>query len=349
MRIGVVGGGVAGVLLAWRLIQDDPAVDVEIWTGDPSADASAASGGMVRGFDADPATGVLAAESLAEIRGSATLREWAGYREVGSLYVLTRGSDAAAPVATVERMLPGSVSVVDDRHLAERYGLAGLPPGSVGVLERAAGYLSPGQLRTAVLRRLFDGGVTIRRQAVAAVRSTPAVVLGDGTVLGYDAVVVAAGAATPRLLVDSGEPVERMRTKHIQYGLHTVRLPGLGAFVDEVTGLYGRPAGEGLFLLGLPTNRWDVEPACVVPDRTLAAGVVACAARLFGAARSPGAPVRLVAAADCYHEPPGLALRACDGGLFTFTGGSGGAAKTAVAASRYAAASLLARMSSVDR
>ncbi|MGG7609836.1 hypothetical protein ACQ5JZ_10565, partial [Streptomyces sp. ZG43] len=50
---------------------------------------------------------------------------------------------------------------------------------------------------------------------------------------------------------------------------------------------------------------------------------------------------RSVAACDCYHDPAGLALRPLGGGLHTFTGGSGGAAKTVVAASRRAARALL--------
>jgi hypothetical protein len=56
-----------------------------------------------------------------------------------------------------------------------------------------------------------------------------------------------------------------------------------------------------------------------------------------------GAPPRTVASFDCYHEPPGLALRDAVPGaaLFTFTGGSGGAAKTVLATSRAAAGVLL--------
>jgi hypothetical protein len=54
-------------------------------------------------------------------------------------------------------------------------------------------------------------------------------------------------------------------------------------------------------------------------------------------------PPRTFAAADCYHDPAGLALRPVTTGsaLYTFTGGSGGAAKAALATSRAAAAALL--------
>jgi hypothetical protein len=56
-----------------------------------------------------------------------------------------------------------------------------------------------------------------------------------------------------------------------------------------------------------------------------------------------GAARRRTGAADCYTDPPVLALRRVSGWapqLFTFTGGSGGCAKSALAASQRAAAQL---------
>ena len=54
-----------------------------------------------------------------------------------------------------------------------------------------------------------------------------------------------------------------------------------------------------------------------------------------------GEPTAVVAAADAYADPPVLALRPVADGVFTFTGGCGGAAKYALAASRLAAGALL--------
>ena len=58
--------------------------------GPSDADATGASGGLVRGFETDPGLCLAAAESLAEIRASRTLRDWSGYREVGSVYLMPR-------------------------------------------------------------------------------------------------------------------------------------------------------------------------------------------------------------------------------------------------------------------
>ena len=363
MRVAVVGGGLAGALLAWRLRQASTGVAVEVLTGGspPGGDATGASGGLVRGFELDAAACRVAAESLAELRGSQVLRRWAGYREIGSVFLPAR---PAAPfgesVRTVEELLPGSVAVVGAGELALRYPFRELPDGTVGVVERYAGYLSPARLRSAVLAELGRCSVAVRALRVAGVTPAPAVRLADGTTLRYDAVVVAAGAWTPRLLAASGPaasgPAESgpaaggpaghgFRTKHIQYSLHAAGPPGLPAFVDASDGLYGRPADGGSLLIGLPSDRWDVDPDAVEPDHGLAARALASATRRLAGPITPHPQPRIVAAFDCYHPRPGLRLRPVgEAGvpLFTFTGGSGGAAKTVLAASRAAASDLLA-------
>jgi protoporphyrinogen oxidase len=53
MRIAIVGAGIAGALLAWRIRQQAPKTVLDIFTKDEpdTADASGLSGGMVRGFE----------------------------------------------------------------------------------------------------------------------------------------------------------------------------------------------------------------------------------------------------------------------------------------------------------
>jgi hypothetical protein len=334
MRMAVVGAGIAGALLAWRL----PGARVELFTGSagPGPDATGASGGLVRAFETDPAACRLAAASMAELHADPLLAGWADYREIGSVHLLPAGSDPDESVRIADRLVPGSVSVLEHAELSRRFPFRDLPDGTLGVVERRAGYVSPGRLRDRVLTDVLARESVLHSTPVDVVTTDPAVRLADGTTRGFDAVIVAAGAHTPQLLARSGLPVGGLRTRQIQYSVHTVRLPGLGAFVDDTTGLYGRPDGPFAFLLGLPSDRWDVEPAAVVAGPTPA--LVECAARRLGVSLSDG--LRRVASSDCYHRPPGLALRPVVPGspLFTFTGGSGGAAKNALAASRRAAA-----------
>ncbi|WP_431874949.1 NAD(P)/FAD-dependent oxidoreductase [Micromonospora marina] len=327
-RVLVVGAGVSGVLLARRL-RDAGAEAVLIGPhGDGGArrpaDATAASGGLVRAFEPDPAARSLAAASLAELLADPSLATAAGWRRTGSLYLL--GTGAAAGVDGAE--------VLTRDEAAHRFGLAGLPDGTVGIWEHRAGYLDPDRLRRTVLRGLG------RTETTPVARLGDRMVeLCDGRRLTGDLVVVAAGAWTPRLLRAAGLPTS-LRTKHIQYARHVTGRAELPCFVDETSGLYGRPAGPGRVLLGLPSDRWDVDPPSPEPDAALAARVLAVAARrLPGLDPRPAGPP--VSAADCYSEPAGLALRHVAGAVHTFTGGSGGAAKTVLAASRLAATALL--------
>jgi hypothetical protein len=120
--------------------------------------------------------------------------------------------------------------------------------------------------------------------------------------------------------------------------------------VDEVSGLYGRPGDGDAMLLGLPSRRWNVDPERVSPQRAAVTAVQETAARVLPAIRLTRR-IRVTAAADAYLPQGRLALRPVLGSaagpvpagrIYTFTGGSGGAAKAALATSAVAAAELLA-------
>jgi glycine/D-amino acid oxidase-like deaminating enzyme len=344
MRVCVAGGGLAGSLLAWRLAQR-PGVRVDLLIGrqgahgdhgdqgdESFADATAASGGAVRAYEALPEQRELAIASLVELLASPVLLEWSGYRETGFSYLRDTDTDLAAEVAEIDRELPGSAELMSPAAAfgaADGPGWTGAEAGIV-VRERRAGYISPGKLRGAVLADLA------RRPQAEVRREALAEHYGGGH---YDAVVFATGAWTPGLLRAMGRPAEGYRTRSIQYAIYDAGPGNPPAFADERTGLYGRPTVDGGLLLGVPTAEWDVPPGASQVSqrgqdqaRRLAAE---CFPRLtLGPAR------RLVGAVDCYCDPPLLALRQVGRGegLFTFTGGSGGAVKSALAASHRAAA-----------
>jgi glycine/D-amino acid oxidase-like deaminating enzyme len=344
MNVAVIGGGLAGAALAWRLSRIG--VRVTVFTGGAGrwADATGASGGLVRGFEPDPEAAAVAAESLAEFRRDPVLRDWAGYQELSSTYVLAPGCDTdvvEAAVRVVDALLPGSAAI---RPAADVPPFRGLPSGALAVVERHAGCISPARLRNTLLGEAALAGAELSHVPVTGVHPDPAVVLAGGEARRYDVLVLAAGPWTPRLLAMWGLPGQRLRTKQIQYTLGRAAPPGLGAFVDDTSGLYGRPVSAGLFLLGLPSDRWQIEPTDVAADPALARRVTIRAAERLGLAAWPGAGARTVASLDCYPAGRGgLRLRSALPGsaVFTFTGGSGGAAKTALFAARRAAAELV--------
>ncbi|MBT2396899.1 FAD-dependent oxidoreductase [Streptomyces sp. ISL-100] len=350
MRIAVVGGGLLGTLLAWRLATTPEAdCQVDLWVGghrERDTDATSHSGGMVRAYAGTAADSVLAARSLAELRSSPTLCDWSGYHEVGSVVVQPAAADTTAALAAVEDLLPGHVELVDRTDLSRRYSLGGLPEGSWGIVETHAGYLFPDRLRDGVLTHLPADRVRVLRREVASVATALTVrPANDGPEVRYDAVVLATGPWTPTLLARSGLSADGYRTKQIQYTWCTGWPAGLGVLMDETSGLYGRPAPGG-GMIGVPTDLWDIDPAATeVRDRFTEALRSVAEQRLPGSGTARGLAVgaRTVPALDCYYEQPGAVLRQVEPGtaLYTFAGGSGGAAKTALFVSRLAAADLL--------
>src|SRR5262249_22214810 len=135
----------------WRLAGTRAFGQVDLLVADPAgADATGVSGGVVRGFEPDPWVGELAVAGLAGLRRSVGLRQWAEYAGGGSGDGRQTAPDPAR-LAALEAALPGSARLCPGPELA---GWRGLPAGSVAVLERHAGHLSPAALRRALLRDL---------------------------------------------------------------------------------------------------------------------------------------------------------------------------------------------------
>jgi glycine/D-amino acid oxidase-like deaminating enzyme len=340
VRVCIIGGGLAGALLAWRLAQLPGAGPVELRAGRaPDAiDATAASGGAVKAFEGHARQRELATRSMAELLASPVLREWSGYRQA-SFVSLRAGKDGLADaVAGIDAALPGSTELVDGDDLPR--GDWALPGPRTAVIEHHAGYTRPGRWRDMVLADSAARGVSIVDGPVHAIAARP-----DGTLTcdsgSYDTVVLATGAWTPQLLRDNGFSDDGYRSKSIQYALHTTGAWRPPSFSDEVTGLYARPTADGGLLLGLPAQNWDVDPGDPPLDAELLARAAGEVAAVLPRLRLGPATSR-VASADCYRAEPVLALSAVTGTerLFTFTGGAGGSVKTALAASREAAATL---------
>lgn len=340
MRVGIVGGGLAGSLLAWRLAQRPGVTEVRLAPGAPAADATAASGGSVRAYELKPAQRALALASMAELAADPVLRDWSGFVGCGSVYLPDGRADLADAVTEINATLPASASLVDARQLAGA-GWAGLASDRVGIVERQAGYLNPHRFRRSVLADLA-GRSRVRLLPAGQVSELAPGSFGlAGERHHCDVVVLAAGAWTPAVLRQAGYDSDGLTTRSIQYTIWRASGAPATTFVDDSSGLFGKPVPAGL-LLGLPTTGWAAPASGVPADRELAERAAELATGTFPALRLHSAEPS-VTAIDCYAESGLLELRPVPGAgdrLLTFSGGSGSAAKTVLAASRRAAATL---------
>jgi glycine/D-amino acid oxidase-like deaminating enzyme len=344
----VVGGGIAGSLLAWRLASEPDVARVDLLLGAAFRglqDATATSAGVVRGFDPDVRVSYLATESLIELYSDPRLRRWAEYEEVGSLYIRT-AEPPSPQLSHLERTLPGSADLVGARRLRGR-GWGGLPETVTGVFEWRAGRISPSALRSELLHELFRCRcadvltASLAKLTVSDAGSVRCDLLGASS-REYDVVVIAAGRWTGVLLQASGLEPTDLQTKSIECSVWETRGWRPPAFVDETSGLYGTPLGRDQMLLGVPVEHWNVDPDWPPENPESRNEVTSWAARRLPSIRL-GDLKRRVISADCYGPARTLSLdpvadtRGC---VHTFAGGSGGSIKTALAASRRAAAQM---------
>lgn len=348
MRVCVLGGGLAGATLAWRLAGPAYRVRVDLVLGaDRCGDATQLSAGAVRAYEPHVEQRRLATASLLELTRSAVLRAWSGYVPVESAYLRVADPALATELAEVNDWLPASAELRDRGELSE-LGWGGLPANAVAIWERRAGRVSPSRFRDSVLVAVARRrSATVLPGQVTAIEAAPSGAVRcrlEHGVREYDAVVVAAGAWTPRLLAASALPAYGYRVKSIQCAVFEYTGWRPPAFVDETAGCYGMPVADGL-LLGVPTEDWNAEPGRPLPAPQLHERAAALATTRFPRMRL-GPIRRRIYATDCYTDPPVLRLRrvaATDHDIYTFSGGSGGSAKTVLAASLRAAEELTGR------
>ena len=282
MDVVVVGGGIVGAAAAWRLAAAGARV-VVVDRGDPGQ-ATAAGAGIVGPWLAAEDDPVWRAAAYAAAAGYAdvvaelaeTGEPEVGYARVGALLVdadeaalttleaRTRRRAAAQPVIGAVTALPAP-----EAHRA-------FPPlrDDLGAVHVAGAARVDGRLmRDALLRSARRHGARVRH-GVAGLALAPGGrirVVVDGTVLGADAVVVAAGAWTAELVRPLGPvvPVAPSRGQIVHLDLP-----------DHAADTAGWPLVQpsaGPYLLGFPAGRIVAgatrEPGAGFAHRVTAGGV----------------------------------------------------------------------------
>lgn len=265
MDVAVVGGGAVGVTVAHDLA--DRGADVVLYEAEEvAAGSSGRAAGICYDAFADRRDAELAARSLERFRalsggGSFTFEDrpyvWLARTAVPGEDDADR-TDAAVIREQVPRMRDHGVeaTVLDGPALAARFPGLVTDDVAVAAVAEDAGAVDPEAYTRALALMARMNGVDVREGAPALVTADGAVETGSGTT-GYDAVVVAAGAHTRRVVTELAPvPVKPYRVQAVVTGAVDVDPPML---FDATNGFYLRPRGPGL-LVGDGTEPVEQDP-----------------------------------------------------------------------------------------
>jgi glycine/D-amino acid oxidase-like deaminating enzyme len=267
--VAVVGGGAVGVTAATDLASRG--ADVTLYDrGDLGSESSGRAAGVLYDAYAEDVDAALADRALERFRAFG--RSLPGFSFTPCPYVIAvreGDEDADAVPSMVDRMRAHDreVSVVDPAALAERFPIA-TDDLAVAAVAEGAGWCDPASYVAAMGERARREGVTVETE-------TPVSLVGDGSTLRieageggmeeaanpdtreFDAVVVAAGAHTSRVLSDVGVavPVVPYRVQALTSG---VDYHGPMVY-DATAGVYLRPHPTGL-LAGDGTEPVEADP-----------------------------------------------------------------------------------------
>ncbi|MFB6126407.1 MAG: NAD(P)/FAD-dependent oxidoreductase [Halolamina sp.] len=274
----VVGGGAVGATAARDLAA--AGVDVTLFeAGDAvGAGSSGRAAGIVYNAFAEDVDAELARRALARFRALDAADVDFHFTDCPYVMLAREGDDEC--VAAVEAAAAGmarngvAVETVDGDELSGRVPLSG-DDVAVAAICSGAGHCNPGSYVAAMAAAARRAGATIRTDAPVRVRTDPVGVAVDGSgpgadadvpdpvVTRYDAVLVACGAWTGRVLADAGVPVA---LKPYRVQALTAGRPYDGPMAyDATAGAYFRPHPTGL-LAGDGTVPEAVDPDAY--DRT---------------------------------------------------------------------------------
>lgn len=250
--VAIVGGGAVGTTLAGDLTREG--VDVTLFERESVA---AGSSGRAAGICYD----AYADRRDVEIAGRAIER----FRDLAESFracpyvLLGRDADQAAAIESLaERMADRGVDVdlLDADALAAEFPGVVTADVEVAAVARNAGVLDAGRYTEAMADRARRAGAAIRTETPVRL-AEPRTVVADGGRERFDAVVVAAGPATARLVAAVGVPLALgcYRAQALVTGPLDRDPPTV---FDATEGFYLRPWGEGV-LVGDGVST-DVDP-----------------------------------------------------------------------------------------
>ncbi|GAB7018347.1 NAD(P)/FAD-dependent oxidoreductase [Halostagnicola bangensis] len=265
LEVAVVGAGAVGSTAAYDLARRG--ADVTLYdSGEVASGASGRAAGLCYDAFADSLDADIAGDSIERFRafsGDDTFP----FVECPYVWLARDGDDERADAIReqVDRMQRNGIVALemDGEELGERFPALRSDDVAVAAVAGAAGYTDPAQYTACLAAAATGAGATLEANTPVGVKAEPPRIVtrdGSGTARGereVDAVVVAAGAHTKRLLAEAGVSIA-MKPYRVQ------ALVASGDFeepmcYDATDGFYLRPHADGI-LVGNGTEPTEADP-----------------------------------------------------------------------------------------
>ncbi|WP_306056563.1 NAD(P)/FAD-dependent oxidoreductase [Natronococcus wangiae] len=261
LEVAVVGAGAIGATAAYDLAREG--VDVTLYDrGSIASGSSGRAAGVCYDAFADSLDAEIGSDAIERFR-SLSGDDTFPFVECPYVWLAREGDErnVEALREQVTRMQQnGTIALeVDGDELAERFRALRTDDVAVAGIAGAAGYTDPARYTACLAAAAEGAGATLRPETPVRVRTDPARVVldADGSVHEVDAVLVAAGAHTKRVLAEAGIPIA-LKPYRVQALVATYDLAEPMCY-DATAGFYLRPHPDGL-LAGNGTEYVEADP-----------------------------------------------------------------------------------------
>ncbi|WP_256298725.1 NAD(P)/FAD-dependent oxidoreductase [Haloarchaeobius salinus] len=261
--VAVVGGGALGATAAYDLARHG--VDVTLFeAGEIAGGSSGRAAGICYDAFAEDVDARVAGRAMERFRAFDGRGDFT-FDETPYVWLARAGDDRRADAIReqVPRMRANDrdVELLDAADLAEEFPTLRHDDVAVAAVARDAGVVDPATYPPLLATLAEAEGATVRAATPVRVRSDghdgPSVVHRDGERTTFDAVLVAAGAHTKRLLADAGISIP-MKPYRVQ-ALTADFDRDVPTCYDATAGVYLRPHPDGL-LVGDGTEEREADP-----------------------------------------------------------------------------------------
>ncbi|WP_368493403.1 NAD(P)/FAD-dependent oxidoreductase [Bacillus pseudomycoides] len=258
----IIGGGIIGAAIQYYLTKQNITNTILLEKNSFSSGSTGQSGGFIRVYHNDPYLTEIAKEGINDFF---SISEEVKFKQTGMLYVENETQHIKMEKQIGELKKSGhKISILSSEVLKKEFEFINLPKNSCVAYEEQAGYISPSlATNTWIETSKTKGALACEGIEVKEILMDNNCVVGVKTSYGTiycKHIVVAAGAWSGNILDTIGIKIP-VRSKIIQ--IHF--FDGIGQkdhpiFIDDSTGLYGRPDNLGTSLVGYPVDKYDIDP-----------------------------------------------------------------------------------------